>query len=184
MPEEGTSFVKDVYDDVCGDAGNCVSCEIFLTSAVCPCLALRDIAQNVGYPEPIPSLLCLSTGFLCKISICYSVTCQVSSLACLGSKLAEKQGNDHRIEKAFARASWNLCTCYMCQALHESRLYKKRIMMKNEETKMHQVMERGEETDEESLNDDDDIDDDEEVEFYVQLSDEENPKEIRYHEEN
>mmetsp|Transcript_16807 Transcript_16807/g.25406 ORF Transcript_16807/g.25406 Transcript_16807/m.25406 type:complete len:197 (+) Transcript_16807:122-712(+) len=141
------------YNMLCGDAGNCVSKEICLKTTFCPCLAMREIAQNVGYQEPRPTLFCLSSypfGMLCKAAPCYGVPCHVASLAFLGSKVAEKRGIHQPIEVAFARSSWYVCTCYMCQVLQESRQYKKNKQEAETEGKhLMEVMQRGEDGEEE-----------------------------------
>merc|ERR1719453_1952257 len=81
---------------------------------------------------------------LCKAAPCYGVPCHVASLAFLGSKVAEKRGIHQPIEVAFARSSWYVCTCYMCQVLQESRQYKKNKQEAETEGKhLMEVMQRG-----------------------------------------
>mmetsp|Transcript_17547 Transcript_17547/g.25973 ORF Transcript_17547/g.25973 Transcript_17547/m.25973 type:complete len:194 (-) Transcript_17547:201-782(-) len=142
---------QTAYNMLCGDAGNFVSKEICLKTTFCPCLVMREIAQNVGYNEPRPTLFCLTSypfGLLCKAAPCYGVPCHVASLAFLGSKVSEKRGTNVPIEAAFARASWYVCTCYMCQVLQESRQYKKNKQEAASESKqVMQVMNRGDEDD-------------------------------------
>eukprot|EP00547_Thalassionema_nitzschioides_P007905 CAMPEP_0194200282 /NCGR_PEP_ID=MMETSP0156-20130528/955_1 /TAXON_ID=33649 /ORGANISM="Thalassionema nitzschioides, Strain L26-B" /LENGTH=223 /DNA_ID=CAMNT_0038925257 /DNA_START=39 /DNA_END=710 /DNA_ORIENTATION=+ len=123
--------------------------EVCLSSTFCPCLALREIAQNLGYEEPLPTYFCMSSYpvlLACKAVTGHAVTCTAINLAYLGSEVAERRGIDQSMEYACCQASWNIFSCYMCRVLHESRLYKKDCIDFEEAC---EVMERGL-TDEES----------------------------------
>merc|ERR1712226_1759077 len=129
--------------------------EVCLTSTFCPCLALREISQNLGYEEPLPMYFCLSSYpilLACKALTGHAVTCTAINLAYLGSEVADRRGIDQSMEYACCQASWNICSCYICRVLHESRLYKKDC---DDFEDACEIMERGLDDEDEKLLDED-----------------------------
>jgi len=147
-----TTFAMTSRDVVCNCARNP---EICLKSTLCPCLALREIAQNIGYQEPLPTIFCLTSYpvyFFCKALTGHAATCAVVNLAHLGSEVAERRGiTEHQsIERSCQSSLCNVFTCYMCRVLHESRLHKKSCQEEGNELlpiMEEEIMERGESED-------------------------------------
>jgi len=129
------------------------STNVCLASTFCPCLVLREITQNIGLNEPFPTLFCLTSyplfmAFKAMIGhpTAFADPCSTLNLAFLGSVVAHRRGiTDHTMKKSCLYSMCNVCTCYMCRVLHESRLYREERMM--DSIHKEEVMERGDEKD-------------------------------------
>jgi len=143
---------EDVICNCCNSSNS--SADVCLKSTFCPCLVFHEIAQNIDLDEPLPTLFCLtsySVYIIFKAIMGHTTTtfadpCSMLNLAYLGSEVAQRRGiADHTMKESCLHSMCNICTCYMCRVLHESRLYKKEKVM--DAIQKEEVMERGNEED-------------------------------------
>lgn len=90
----------------CDDPGLCIY------DICCPCLTIMEGANNIG--DSCACVYCLAT--LCGLGCCV--------LSFLGHDVADKRGIPMGMGKSCCCSLLNLCTCYSCRVVNESRLYK------------------------------------------------------------
>lgn len=90
----------------CDEPGLCIY------DCCCPCLTLMEGAENINDGCPCAYCLAVCCGFGC------------CALGILGQNVADKRGVDMDMGKSCVCSFFNLCTCYSCRVIKESRLYK------------------------------------------------------------
>ena len=88
-------------------------CGLCLYAWCCPCLAYKEMAENIDDPNGI--IYCL---------VAFPFGCGCCMLTMLGDKVAQKRGINESIVMAALKAFCDGCCCYSCTVLNESRSYK------------------------------------------------------------
>lgn len=78
----------------------------------CPCLAHKEVADNIGDNNGV---------LYCLVSFCGLGCCVLTAL---GNTVAEKQGIDSNICSSAIKSLCDCICCYSCTVVNESRLIK------------------------------------------------------------